>query len=170
MNAYLHLVAGFFSRHSKDGKTSDTLFASGLLRHHSQFLDSDLPAQQTAANSETRWKLILINGAIGSAVGTALVALAEMLLAVANVFLMLTSPVIAPFVIMGWGASIGAVLGVAHAVAEQDEAGIPTDEEATRNEENEDTQGWLSRLIDDAIASGQSVLTVPADADQKYYP
>ena len=85
---------------------------------------------------------VLVDGAIGTAVGTGIGALAQLALVAGSVSLFVASPLIAPLVMLGWGASLGAFVGAA--------AG------ATTGVEHKD--GWLSDLVRDAVASGQVVL------------
>jgi hypothetical protein len=68
---------------------------------------------------------------------------------VANVSLFVASPLIAPLVMMGWGASLGAFVGAA---AGADAGG-------------ERKEGWLSDLVRDAMANGQVVLVVQAKSE-----
>ena len=79
-------------------------------------------------------KNMAVDAAIGTAVGTGLGALAEFALVAANVSLFVASPLPAPLVLLGWGASSGAMVGAGK------------------------KDGPLSALVTDAIASGQVVL------------
>ncbi len=83
-------------------------------------------------------KDVLVDGAIGTAVGTGVGALIQVGLIAANVTLFVASPLIAPLVLLGWGASIGGVVGASIGAAEKARP--------------------LSALIDDAIAAGQIVV------------
>jgi sorbitol-specific phosphotransferase system component IIBC len=83
-------------------------------------------------------KNMAVDGAIGTAVGTGLGALAEFALVAANVSLFVASPLLAPLVLLGWGASLGATVGAMVGAGKKD--------------------GPLSALVTDAIASGQVVL------------
>lgn len=73
----------------------------------------------------------------------------------ANVTLFVASPLLAPLVLLGWGASIGGLIGAT--------TGAVTS--AATDAENKD--GWLSALVRDAIASGQIVLVVDARTEQE---
>jgi len=53
----------------------------------------------------------LVDAAIGTAVGSGLGVLAEVPLVAANVSLFVASPLLAPLVMLGWGASIGGTVG-----------------------------------------------------------
>jgi multimeric flavodoxin WrbA len=85
---------------------------------------------------------VLVDGAIGTAVGTGIGALAQLALVAGSVSLFVASPLVAPLVMLGWGASLGAFVGAA----------------AGANAGVEHKDGWLSDLVHDAIASGQVVL------------
>ena len=60
----------------------------------------------------------------------------------ANVSLFIASPLIAPLVVLGWGASIGALVGASAGAS----AGAGN------------KHGWFSDLVHDAVVSGQVVL------------
>ncbi|MGQ0596918.1 hypothetical protein [Aquabacterium sp.] len=94
------------------------------------------------AGSNAALKDMVVDGAIGGAVGVGLGALAEVALVAANVSLFIASPLLAPLVLLGWGATLGGTIG-AMVGAEKKEAP-------------------LSALIRDAVASGQFVLVVEA--------
>jgi hypothetical protein len=116
-------------------------------------MSPDDEAQWTAQQAKSDGVLqdVLIDGAIGTAVGTGIGALGSVALAVANVSLFIASPLLAPLVMLGWGASLGGLVGAA--------AG------ATAGPENK--EGWLSDLVGDAIASGQVVLVAETRTEQE---
>ena len=82
-----------------------------------------------------------------------------MALVAANVSLFIASPLIAPLVMMGWGASLGGLIGAA--------AGAMKKEGGDAAPITEEKQGWLSSLIGDAIASGQFVLVAQTNTEQE---
>ena len=67
--------------------------------------------KQAASNGVL--KDVLMFGVVGTIVGTAVGAVAEMALAAANTSLFAASPLIAPLALLGWGASLGAFVGAA---------------------------------------------------------
>ena len=87
---------------------------------------------------------VLVDGAVGTAVGTGIGALAQLAIVAANVSLFVASSLIAPLVMLGWGASLGSFVGAA----------------AGAGKDVEPKNGWLSDLVRDAIANGQVVLVV----------
>ncbi len=83
---------------------------------------------------------MLIDGGIGTAVGTGVGAIGTAVLWAANVTLFVASPVIAPLVMLGWFASVGGLLGAA--------AGVGAGHKS----------GNFSELVRDAVKSGNTVL------------
>lgn len=118
---------------------------------------SDAPASGAVptVDSNAVLKDVVVQGAIGTAVGTGIGALAQVALVATSVSLFIASPLLAPLVMMGWGASIGAVVGAAMGATSSD---------GTAAEKKE---GWLSNLVADAIASGQFVLVAETRTKQE---
>lgn len=100
---------------------------------------------------------MLVDGTIGAAVGTGtgIGALAEVALVAANVSLFIASPLLAPLMPLGWGASIGGLIGATSGAV------------STATPDAQKNEGWLSALVRDAIASGQIVLVVRAQSEQE---
>lgn len=171
MNPYLHHVSGFFAERNEAETTLNTLLLRGIPSGRMQIFDNTLAAPPTAAlppqpgpvaGSDKALKDILVSGAIGTAVGTGLGALAEVALVAANVSLFIASPLVAPLVMMGWGASIGGLLGATQGAFKKNTAGTSQTDKA-----GADKQGWLTSLIDDAITSGQFVLVVQTNTEEE---
>ena len=175
MNVYLHHVSGFFAERSEAETTLSTLLLRGIPSGRLQIFDSKLAAPPAAAlphqpgpvaGSDKALKDILVSGAIGTAVGAGLGALAEVALVAANVSLFIASPLVAPLVMMGWGASIGGLLGATQGAFKKN-AGSTSSDGVNKTDKTADKQGWLSNLIDDAITSGQFVLVVQTNTEQE---
>lgn len=140
MDEYRHHVSGFFAdREQADGAFS-RLVELGLPRERLQILTADSAAATTTAHadSDVVLKDIVVDGAVGAAVGTGLGALAELALIAANVSLFIASPLIAPLAMLGWGATLGGFIGAAAGAGNRD--------------------GDFSELILAAVSSGQVVL------------
>lgn len=138
MNAYRHHVSGFFAHRDEAEAALETLVQRGLPRGRVQiFKHEEAPALDKAGSSAVL-KNMVVDGAIGTAVGTSLGALAEFALVAAKVSLFVASPLLAPLVMLGWGASLGATVGAMVGAGKKD--------------------GPLSALVTDAVASGQVVL------------
>ncbi len=145
MDAYRHHVSGFFARREEAEGACSRLVELGLPRERVWIFDATMapsaPAPLAASNEAL--KDVLVDGAIGAAVGTGIGALAEVALVVANVSLFVASPLIAPLVLLGWGASLGGLVGASSGASSD---GI------------EHKKGRFADLVGDAISSGQVVL------------
>lgn len=148
MNQHHHYVSGFFATQDEAQEARFVLIERGVPLAQLQLFESNspLPALAPKADSNAVLKDVVVDGAIGTAVGTGVGALAEVALVAANVSLFVASPLLAPLVMLGWGASIGAVVGAS--------VGATADKQAVADNK----EGWLSALVGDAIASGQVVL------------
>lgn len=146
MNDYRHHLSGFFAHRPEAETALASLVARGLPEERLHLFDANSgpPVAKPKGESNEVLTNVLVDGAIGTVVGTGIGALAEIALVAANVTLFVASPLIAPLVMLGWGGSVGALLGAA----------------AGANKEVEHKEGWLSDLVRDAIASGQVVLVV----------
>lgn len=146
MDEYRHHVSGFFAHRAEAEGAVSTLIGRGVPHEQLQLFDADSGPGLSEPKGESNEVLtnVLVDGAIGTAVGTGIGALAQLALVAGSVTLFVASPLIAPLVMLGWGASLGAFVGAAAGA----NAGI------------EHKDGWLSDLIRDAIASGQVVLVV----------
>ncbi|BBP01336.1 hypothetical protein [Sulfuriferula nivalis] len=153
MNEYIHHVSGFFAHREEAHNALTSLVERGLPSEHIHIFetDADVPASAQASKSKEVLKDVLVDGAIGTAIGTGVGALGEIALLVTNVSLFIASPLLAPIVMMGWGATIGALIGAS--------AG------ATSSIEHKD--GKFAELIGDAISNGQFVLVVKTKSEQE---
>ncbi len=139
MDEYRHHVSGFFATRVEAESAQDKLVALGLPRDRLRMFETNpTPVKPVPASSNEVLKDIVVDGAVGTVVGTGMGALAQVALVAANVSLFVASPLIAPLAMLGWGASLGGLIGAM--------AGAGT------------KKGSFDALINDAIASGQSVL------------
>jgi len=146
---YRHHVSGFFAHREEAESASSRLVDQGLPPERLQIFDA---TSRPLAESNEVLKDVLVDGAIGTAVGTGLGALTEVALVVANVSLFVASPLIAPLVLLGWGASLGALIGAS--------AGT-----SSLGAEHKD--GRFADLVGDAISSGQVVLVVETRTEEE---
>ncbi len=153
MNEYRHHVSGFFAHRDEAERALSEIAEQGLPRERMQIYTANStsfsPAQE--AKSDGVLQDVLVDGAIGTAVGTGIGALGSVALAATSVTLFIASPLIAPLMLIGWGASIGGLIGAATGAT-----AAPGKRE-----------GWLSDLIGDAIASGQVVLVAETRNEQE---
>ena len=153
MNQYRHHVSGFFARYQDAESVHRTLLARGIPASRLQLLDAGPPPPSALPRTDSKRVLddILTKGAIGTAVGTGVGALAELALVAANVSLFVASPLIAPLVLLGWSASLGGFIGAA----------------AGAGSEVGSRDGNFPALVHDAIASGQTVLVAATDSEEE---
>lgn len=147
MTTYVHYVSGFFAHREEANDVFDKLIAQGLPRERVQTYNPSTiaPTHEPAESSNQVLKEVLVDGTIGTVVGTGVGALIQVALIAANVTLFVASPLIAPLVLLGWGASIGGVVGASIGAAENAKP--------------------LSALIEDAIASGQIVVVAETHSE-----
>lgn len=149
MSTYRHFLSGFFSHRDQADIAITRLTAQGLPRSRVQIFDSQstLPTHNSTESSNEVLKEVLVDGAVGTAVGLTLGGLAEVALIAANVTLFVASPLIAPLVLLGWGAGIGGLLGASAGAAANAKP--------------------LSELVNDAIKSGQTAVVVETQTEEE---
>ncbi|WP_417583920.1 hypothetical protein [Nitrincola sp.] len=154
MNDYRHHVSGFFALRVEAENAVSKLVDKGLSREqmHIYSADSNSPSPAPEGKSDATLKNILVDGAVGTAVGTGAGVLGSVALAATSVTLFVASPVVAPLVLIGWGASLGGLIGTA--VGSADDSG-------------KKKEGTLSDLIGDAIANGHVALVVETRTEQE---
>lgn len=152
MDAYRHHVSGFFARREEAENASSRLAEQGIPREQLQIFDDIAmagPAPAPLAENNGVLKDVLVDGAIGAAVGTGIGALTELALLAANVSLFVASPLIAPLVLLGWGASLGGLVGASTGASIGESPG-----------DGKHKDGLFAHLVGDAISKGQVVLVV----------
>lgn len=153
MDEYRHHVSGFFAdRDGAEGALS-RLVERGLPREQLKLFDANSGTAESELKGDNNEVLtnVLVDGAIGSAVGMGIGTLAQLSLVAANVTLLIASPLVAPLAMLGWGAALGALVGGAAGA----ETGI------------KHKDGRLADLVRDAIASGQVVLIAETRTEQQ---
>jgi len=153
MDEYRHYVSGFFAHRAEAEGALSSLVERGLPRERLQIFDADSspPVSEPQGQSNEVLTNVLVDGAIGTAVGTGIGALAQVALVAGSISLFVASPLIAPLVMLGWGASLGGIIGAA----------------AGANAGVKHKEGWLSDLIRDAVTSGQVVLVAETRTEQE---
>lgn len=153
MDEYRHHVSGFFAHREQAENALSSLVEQGIPHERLHIFATDPAASDTAPkeSSNAVLKDVLVDATIGTAVGTGIGALGSVALAAASVSLFVASPLVAPLMLLGWGASVGGLIGAAAGATPG--AG--------------DKEGWLSDLVGDAIASGQVVLVAETRTAQE---
>lgn len=146
METYRHHISGFFARRSEAETVASQIIATGIpsSRVHifdkSSVLPEGLTSEKGVNSSDMVLKDVLVDAAVGSAAGTGLGILVGVGLVAMNVTLFVASPLIAPLTLLGWGASLGGIVGASVGAAEKVKP--------------------LSDLVHDAILTGQVVIVV----------
>ncbi|WP_310449724.1 hypothetical protein [Sulfuritalea sp.] len=153
MNPYRHHVSGFFAHREEADTALARLVELGLPRTRLNLLDAESvpPAPAPGSTDNEVLTNVLVDGAVGAAVGTGIGALAQVAIVAGSLSLFIASPLVAPLVMLGWGASLGGLIGAA--------AGAQT---GVKHKD-----GWFSDLVRDAIASGQVVLVAETLTEQE---
>lgn len=149
MNQYRHYVSGFFANRADAQRIRAELCALGLPVERIHLFDAEAatPMPTPPATSNEVLKSMVVDGAIGTAVGTGVGALAQLALVAANVSLFIASPLIAPLAMLGWGASLGGFIGAAVGAGAK--------------------EGGFAALVEDAITKGQVVLVAETQTEQE---
>lgn len=153
MNEYRHHVSGVFVSREDANRACSSLMKKGLKKENLQIFEkeSDLQTPTQKVKSDEVLKDMVVDGAIGAAVGTGIGGLAGVALIAANVTLFVASPLLAPLMLLGWGASLGGTVGAS--------VGSKVSSEVK--------DGWFSDFIKDAIANGQVVLVATTTSQQE---
>jgi hypothetical protein len=157
MDDYRHHVSGFFAHRAEAEAALARLVERGLPREQIELFDASSapPATEPQDDSSKVLQDVVTDGAIGTAVGTGVGALAGLALVASGVSLFVASPLVAPLVILGWGASLGGFIGAAAGTT-----GTSGDDEGKQ-------EGTFSALVGDAILSGQVVLVAETRTEQE---
>lgn len=157
MNSYRHFVSGFFAHREEAETARSKLGDRGLPLKRMQIFaaESAPPGTEPKDDNNNVLKNVIKDAAIGTTVGTGIGALAEVVLVAANVSLFVASPLVAPLAMLGWGASLGGIVGGA--------AGTLSPRRTKGNKK----EGMLSSLIQDAMLSGQVVLVVETRTERE---
>lgn len=143
MDSQSHIVCGVYASRAEAEKVRRRLLDRGLPRERMRVVESTwtVGSVRLAADDEVL-KDVLVDGAVGAAVGTGVFAVAEVALVAANVTLFIASPLVAPLAMLGWGAALGGIVGAA----------------AGASAGSEKKEGMFSDFVLDAIRSGHVVI------------
>lgn len=145
-----HRVSAVYTTREEAEAVRERLVDGGIASGAVEILHAGaLPVAEQ--DSDEVLKNVLVDGAIGTAVGTGVGVVGTLVLWGASVTLFVASPVIAPLAMLGWFAGLGGVVGAV--------AGARSDVHSLGKE------GRFAELVLDAIQSGHAVLTVRAADD-----
>jgi outer membrane lipoprotein SlyB len=142
MNTEHHRILGVFTHRDDAQHALESLLARGVPSDQMTVVTADRTTAELDTNpaSDAALKGILLDGAIGTAVGSGVGVVAEFALVAVNVSLFVASPLLAPLVMLGWGAALGGTLGAAVGVRKKDRS--------------------MAALIHDAVTGGYFPLLV----------
>lgn len=143
MRQYHHQISGFFSHRDQAEDAYSKLIQQGITQDQLTLRDADSPPNAVAAGNQSSndvLRSVLISAAIGAAIGSVAGIVVELALMAANINLFVTSPLIAPLVLIGWGASIGGFIGAAIGAMKKNQP--------------------LTQLVQKSILNGQFALVV----------
>ncbi|MER2626414.1 MAG: hypothetical protein ABTS22_21075, partial [Accumulibacter sp.] len=93
MDQQSHIVSGIYTSRAEAEAVCDRLIERGLLREQVNIVDHAQPVGNSRmADDDEALKDVLVDGAVGAAVGTGLGVVAEVALIAANVTLFVASP------------------------------------------------------------------------------
>ncbi len=149
MGDYLHHVSGFFAHDDQALDVQQKLLAENIPASRIHVLNKTTPhpPHRVKEDSHNVMKDMVVDGAIGTVVGTGVGALAQIALVSANVSLFVASPLIAPLAMLGWGAGLGGFLGAAVGAAKKPKP--------------------FADLVKDAIENDQYVVVVETISEQE---
>lgn len=134
-----HRVSALYTTPEEAMRVQARLIALGFSADRIEILQ-DVPTASTTEGSDETLKHMVVDGAIGTAVGTGVGAVGTAMLWAANITLFVASPLVAPLAMLGWFASVGGIVGAVAGAASK--------------------EGRFSELVMDAIKSGSVVLVV----------
>lgn len=138
-----HLVSGIYTSRAEADVVRMRLIERGMPDEQMHIVDRAPDyANAKMADDDEALKDVLVDGSVGAAAGAGIGLLAEVALVAANVTLFVASPLIAPLAMLGWGASLGGIVGAA----------VGAVKTAAKKE------GKFSDLVLDAIKEGHVVL------------
>ena len=147
MSKYLHRVVGLYPSLEAAHDAQSNMLETGFAPHQIRVLGVGAggAGPDATSDSDDVLKDLLRDGAIGTAVGTAAGAGVSIAMAAANITLFIASPALGALYLLGWGASLGGLVGAVVG--------------------SERSKGDVSTLIKDALDGGQHVLVVHAETE-----
>ncbi len=149
MEKYLHRVLGLYVTKGDADSVVVRLGEVGVPASRVPVIEPGVGDGSVRAmvDSDDVLQELLRGGAIGTAVGSLTGAAGSIALAAANISLFVASPVLGALYLIGWGASLGGLVGAM--------AGTQAD------------KGNIADLIKDALAGGYVVLVAHTDTEEQ---
>jgi hypothetical protein len=147
MDRYLHRILGLYTTRAEADRVGEALLRRGVPAAKIHILEPGHSAgsPERKADSDDVLKAMLTDGAIGTGIGALAGAAGTLAIGLASISLFIASPVVATLVMLGWGGSLGGVVGALVGA--------------------QGSKGDVSDLVKDALASGHVVLVVHTDTE-----
>lgn len=146
MDTYAHRIYGLYPSHLEAEQVYSQLVQQGFKPEQLELVDKAASDKEIPPDSDEVRNEVVIDGAIGTVAGAGAGALGEAAIAAANASLFVASPVLGTLTMIGWGATVGGLVGAA--------VGAGT----------EDTKRF-SDIVQDAVKSGHAALIVYAASE-----
>ncbi|HZV97920.1 MAG TPA: hypothetical protein VFF74_02920 [Methylophilaceae bacterium] len=149
MAEYQHHILGIYAARPEAEVTRQRLLQAGMTPDKLNIIaPGDVPiGKDTTPKSGEVLGDVVADAAIGAAAGSGLGALGTVLMAGANVSLFVANPIVGTLAMMGWGASVGGLVGAAAGAG--------------------NIQRNFSDLVKDALKSGHTVLIGHTVSDEQ---
>lgn len=154
MESDSHIVTGIYASRAEAETARSELIEQGFPGAQLKVIERARSEDDNPglADDDEVLKEVLVDGTVGTLVGTGLGALGQLALVAANVTLFVASPLVAPLAMVGWGAAIGGLVGAA----------------AGANEGAKKRDGKFADLVHHAIRSGHvTLITETRNAAEK---
>jgi hypothetical protein len=149
MERYLHRTLGLYSSRAAADSAFGTLSRLGIAPGQGRIIEPGQGEshQEAKADSDDVLKELLRDGTIGAIIGTVVGAVGMIAMWIANISLFIASPVIAAATMLGWGASVGGLVGAAVGAQR--------------------VRGDVSDQVKNGLARGQVVLMAHTDTEEQ---
>ncbi|MCB5189950.1 hypothetical protein LG198_04310 [Methylobacillus arboreus] len=147
MADYLDSVTGIYPTVDDAQKVAQTLIDRGFSKDQVQIAIGRTEHIEQDEDDKASLKNVVVDGAIGTAIGAGVGALGQIAIVAANVSLFVASPLVAPLFMVGWGAAIGGFIGAGKGISNQDRR--------------------YSELLANAVEKGHAVLVANATTEEE---
>ncbi|MGY1488067.1 hypothetical protein ACW4YW_01530 [Methylobacillus pratensis] len=120
MADYLDSVTGIYPTVDEAQKAAQALIDQGFSRDQVQVAIGRTDGIEQDEDDKEVLKNVVVDGAIGTAVGAGVGALGQLAIVAANVSLFVASPLVGPLFMVGWGAAVGGFIGAGKGISNQD--------------------------------------------------
>ncbi|MDR5171243.1 hypothetical protein ACKF11_06970 [Methylobacillus sp. Pita2] len=120
MADYLDSVTGIYPTVDDAQKAAQALIDQGFSQEQVQIAIGRTDHIEQDEDDKETLKNVVVDSAIGTAVGAGVGALGQLAIVAANVSLFVASPLVGPLFMVGWGAAVGGFIGAGKGISNQD--------------------------------------------------